>query len=127
MALARQARRCALGKLDCCCGGRYCGDHNDANDVQIALPKACLTLLAGKHALWALPCIALAQANFTALGAGIGAFIGALLYLWGVTWFGLKFGVLKDGKPAPLLMPSAYVVFFALWAALVYASFSRWF
>jgi hypothetical protein len=64
---------------------------------------------------------------FTALGDGIGPFIGAFLYLWGVTSFGLKLGLLVNGKPAPWLMPSAYVVFFGLWAALVYASFSRWF
>ena len=35
MALARQAQRCAVGKLDCGCGCRYCGDHDGANDVQV--------------------------------------------------------------------------------------------
>jgi hypothetical protein len=59
----------------------------------------------------------------TVIGTGIGALIGAFLYFWGLLSFGLKFGFLKDGKPAPLLMPSAGIVFFALWAALAYASF----
>jgi hypothetical protein len=59
----------------------------------------------------------------TALGAGIGAIVGAFLYLWGVLSVGLKLGLLKDGKPAPLLIPSAGIVFFALWAALAYAAF----
>src|SRR5262249_43989061 len=35
MALARQAQRCAVGKLDCYCGCRYCGYHNDADGVQV--------------------------------------------------------------------------------------------
>jgi hypothetical protein len=35
MALARQAQRCAVGKLDCYCGRRYRGDHDDRNDVQV--------------------------------------------------------------------------------------------
>jgi hypothetical protein len=60
---------------------------------------------------------------FTGLGAGIAAFIGALLYLWGVVSFGLKVGLLKDGKPTPLLMPSAGIVFVVLWIALAYAAF----
>jgi hypothetical protein len=62
---------------------------------------------------------------FTALGAGIAALIGTLLYLWGLVWVGWKFGLLKDGKLAPLLMPSALIVFFALWVALAYATFRR--
>jgi hypothetical protein len=60
---------------------------------------------------------------FTVLGAGIGAFIGALLYFWCLVSVGLKFGFLKDGKAAPLLMPSAWIVFFALWAALAASAF----
>ena len=61
---------------------------------------------------------------FTALGAALGAFFGALLYLWGAWSFGLRFGLLKDGKPAPpLLMLSVLVVFFVLWLALAYAIF----
>ncbi len=59
----------------------------------------------------------------TTLGAGIGAFIGALLYLWGVASVGLKFGLLKDGRPAPLLMLSALIVFFVFWIVLAYAAF----
>ena len=35
MALARQAQRCAVGKLDCYCGCRYCGYHDDADGVQV--------------------------------------------------------------------------------------------
>jgi hypothetical protein len=57
------------------------------------------------------------------LGAGIGAFIGALLYLWGVASVGLKFGLLKHGRFGPLLIPSALIVFFVLWIALAYAAF----
>ena len=56
----------------------------------------------------------------TALAAGIGAFIGALFYLWCLISVGLKFGVLKEGKATSLIMPSAWIVFFALWAALAY-------
>jgi len=55
-----------------------------------------------------------------ALGAGIGSFIGALFYLWCLISVGLKFGLLKEGKATPLIMPSAWIVFFALWAALAY-------
>jgi hypothetical protein len=59
----------------------------------------------------------------TALGAGIIALIGTSLFLWGVVSVGLKLGFLKDGKPAPILL-SACIVFFALWAALAYATFT---
>lgn len=55
----------------------------------------------------------------TVLGAGIGAFIGALFYLLCLVSVGLKFGFLKDGEAAPLLRPSAWIVFFVLWAALL--------
>jgi hypothetical protein len=61
---------------------------------------------------------------FTALGAGLGALFGTLLFLWGVWSLALRFGLLKDGKPAPpLLMLSALIVFFVLWLALFYAAF----
>jgi len=36
MALARQAQRCAVGKLDSSSGYSYCGDRDDPNDFQIA-------------------------------------------------------------------------------------------
>ncbi len=39
-----------------------------------------------------------------ALVAGIGAFIGVLCYFWCLVSVGLKLGLLKDGKAAPLLM-----------------------
>jgi len=35
MALARQAQRCAVGKLDCYCGCRYCSGHDDPDGVQV--------------------------------------------------------------------------------------------
>jgi hypothetical protein len=60
----------------------------------------------------------------TILGAGIGALIGTLLYFWGTAWIGLKVGLLKDGRPAPLFLRSGLIVFFVLWIALAYASFS---
>ena len=46
-----------------------------------------------------------------ALLAGLGAFIGVVCYLWCLVSVGLKLGVLKDGKPTPLLMQSAWIVF----------------
>jgi hypothetical protein len=60
-----------------------------------------------------------------ALGAGIGAFIGAFFDLWCLISVGLKLGLLKDGKATPLIMPSAWIVFFALWAALAYWIFKN--
>jgi hypothetical protein len=64
----------------------------------------------------------------TAVGAGIGAFIGALLYFWGLVWVIEKFGLLDEaGKATPrttrITMTSSGIVFFALWAALAYAAF----
>ena len=35
MALARQAQRCAVGKLGCYCGCRYRDYHDDPDGVQI--------------------------------------------------------------------------------------------
>jgi hypothetical protein len=52
------------------------------------------------------------------LGAVVIAFFGALLYLWGVSSLGLKFGLL-EGKPAILIMSSGLIVFFVLWLALM--------
>jgi hypothetical protein len=61
------------------------------------------------------------DAVLTTLAAGIDAFFGALLYLWGVASVGSKFGLLRDGWPL-LLMTSALIVFFVLWIALAYAT-----
>jgi Ca2+/H+ antiporter len=46
------------------------------------------------------------EAISPALGAGIGAFIGALFYLWCLISVGLKLGLLKEGKATPLIMQS---------------------
>ena len=65
---------------------------------------------------------------WTVLGTVIFALIGAGLYFWGLVWIIEKFGLLDEaGKATPrttrIVMASAGIVFFTLWAALLYATF----
>jgi hypothetical protein len=63
---------------------------------------------------------------WTILGAGILAFVGALLFFWALVSALLKIGLVEDKvsrRTTKIIMASAGIAFFALWAALAYSAF----
>ena len=66
-----------------------------------------------------------AQVVLIILGGGVLAFLGALIYVNSFLWVMGKLGYRAEPRSFKLNMTSTGIIFFALWAAWAYASFSE--
>ena len=66
-----------------------------------------------------------AQVVLIVLGGGVLAFLGALIYVNSFLWVMGKLGYRAEPRSFKLNMTSTGIIFFALWAAWAYASFSE--
>ena len=64
------------------------------------------------------------QVILIVLGAGVLAFLSALIYVHGVLWVTEKLGYRAELRSFKLTMVSTGIVFFALWAAWAYSVIS---